>query len=783
MDDLWHRRILNYPKTWIVICLVLIAGATVGAGNLYFRGDYQIFFDDTNTQLYEFQKIESIFNKSDLISIVMAPKQEDIFTPQTLSLIRELTERAWQVPYSSRVDSIANYQHTFAEQDDLVVLDLMPPEMTFTDGDIASVKQVALSEPALRQSLLSQSGKVAVINITVQLPEADNTEKMVEVKEYVNQLISEYQANYPDMEFHQAGIVAMNYAFMLSSQEDFATLVPAMLLLVMVFLGIALRSVAAVIYTLVVIVGAVLATLGLAGWLGFFLSTPTVNVPTMILTIAVADCVHMLASVRHYMRQGHTKQQAIAKSLEQNWMPITITSVTTALGFILMNSLDVPVIRDLGNLSALGVILAGLLSLTLLPAMLSVLPFRVAKVSASRSNDRYDRFALWVIRHNKVLGLGAFIVVIGSAFSITKNQVNDEAVKYFSTQSEFRQAADFMAENISGMSSLSVAINSGSEQGISSPEFVAMLGKATDWLRVQPEIHHVQSLADTLKRLNKNMHNDDERYHTLPQDQALAAQYLLLYEMSLPYGLDLNNQLNLDKSSLKLQLTIDNLGSKEMVELENRLRVWFEQNAPQYSVMISSPTLMFAHIGERNMQSMLQSLPMALLLISVLLVFSLRSLRLGLISLIPNMIPAIIGFGIWGLYSGEINLGLSVVVTLTLGIVVDDTVHFLSKYQNARRLGQSAEQAIRYAFITVGRALVVTSAVLVAGFALLGTSDFRLNSDMGQLSALVIFIALLVDFILLPCILLWFDKYKYAQAHNNDEAHTGIAINNPQTNS
>ncbi|KZN37652.1 hypothetical protein N474_05340 [Pseudoalteromonas luteoviolacea CPMOR-2] len=783
MDDLWHRRILNYPKTWIVICLIFIATAAIGAGNLYFRGDYQIFFDDTNTQLYEYQKIESIFNKSDLISIVMAPKQGDIFTPQTLGLIRELTEQAWQVPYSSRVDSIANYQHTFAEQDDLIVLDLIPPELTFTANDIADVKQVALSEPALRQSLVSDSGKVAVINITVQLPEADNTEKMVEVKDYVNSLVASYQANHPDIEFHQAGIVAMNYAFMLSSQDDFATLVPAMLLLVMIFLGIALRSIAAVAYTLIIIIGAVLATLGLAGWFGFFLSTPTVNVPTMILTIAVADCVHMLASVRHHMRQGQTKQQAIAKSLEQNWLPITITSITTALGFILMNSLDVPVIRDLGNLSALGVLLAGLLSLTMLPAMLSVLPFKVKPKSNTHNTDRYDRFALWVINHNKVLGISALLVVIGSAFSITQNQINDEAVKYFSTQNEFRQAADFMAENISGMSSLSVAIDSGNEQGVSSPEFVTMLGKATDWMREQPEIHHVQSLADTLKRLNKNMHGDDPQYYALPQDQALSAQYLLLYEMSLPYGLDLNNQLNLDKSSLKLQLTIDNLGSKEMVELESRLRVWFEHNAPQYSVMISSPTLMFAHIGERNMQSMLQSLPMALLLISVLLVFSLRSLRLGLISLIPNMIPAVIGFGIWGLYSGEINLGLSVVVTLTLGIVVDDTVHFLSKYQRARKLGQDAQQAIRYAFITVGRALVVTSAVLVAGFALLGTSDFRLNSDMGQLSALVIFIALIVDFILLPCVLLWFDKQQYAQAKNTNEAHLAIDTNTPQTNS
>ncbi|MDF4937123.1 MMPL family transporter, partial [Vibrio parahaemolyticus] len=198
-----------------------------------------------------------------------------------------------------------------------------------------------------------------------------------------------------------------------------------------------------------------------------------------------------------------------------------------------------------------------------------------------------------------------------------------------------------------------------------------------------------------------NMHGDDQAYYSLPQDRELAAQYLLLYEMSLPYGLDLNNQINVDKSSIKMVLTVENLGSVELVDLENRIYQWFNENAPQYDVVASSPSLMFAHIGETNMASMLSTLPITLVLISALLIFALRSFKLGLISLVPNIAPALIGFGIWALVSGEINLGLSVVVTLTLGVVVDDAVHFLSKYQHARKDGHSAEQAVRYAFRTV----------------------------------------------------------------------------------
>ena len=232
------------------------------------------------------------------------------------------------------------------------------------------------------------------------------------------------------------------------------------------------------------------------------------------------------------------------------------------------------------------------------------------------------------------------------------NRVNDESVKYFDNRSDFRQAADFMEARISGMTNISIAIKTNESQGIADPVFLNAIGGFTDWLRIQPETDHVATLADVYKRLNKNMHDDDESYYALPQNRELAAQYLLLYEMSLPYGLDLNNQINVDKSSIKMVLTVDNLGSVELVDLENRIYAWFADNAPQYEVVASSPSLMFAHIGETNMASMLSTLPITLVLISALLIFALRSLKLGLISLVPNIAPAVIGFGLWALISG-----------------------------------------------------------------------------------------------------------------------------------
>jgi predicted RND superfamily exporter protein len=227
--------------------------------------------------------------------------------------------------------------------------------------------------------------------------------------------------------------------------------------------------------------------------------------------------------------------------------------------------------------------------------------------------------------------------------------------------------------------------------------------------------------------------------------------------MSLPYGLDLNNQIDIDKSATKIAVTLKTLTSNEVIAFDDAVENWLQQNTPSITVYSSSPTLMFAHLGKRNITSMLEGTSIALLLISGVLIFFLGSFKYGVISLLPNLTPALTAFGIWGITVGQVGLGLSVVTGMTLGIIVDDTVHFLSKYLRARReKGLNAEDAVRYAFNSVGIALVVTSFVLVAGFMIMAQSHFYLNSSMGLLTSAVILLALFIDLTLLPSLLIQF---------------------------
>ncbi|MDK9760340.1 MMPL family transporter, partial [Vibrio sp. D173a] len=307
--------------------------------------------------------------------------------------------------------------------------------------------------------------------------------------------------------------------------------VPLMLLVVLVFLTFMLRSFFSVVATLVVIISSILATMGLSGWAGMFLSTATVNVPTLVLTLAVADCVHVIVTMRQAMQRGMTKAEAIQYSIKLNFIPILITSVTTAIGFLMMNMSDSPVLRDSGNLSALGVMIACLLSVSLLPALLNLLPVkRLAPTTTESEKVTFmDKLGDFVVNNRKALLPVSTLVIVVAAALIPLNKVNDESVKYFDTSNEFRQAADFMEQTISGMTNLSIAIKTNESQGIADPVFLQAIGDFTEWLRVQPETDHVATLSDVYKRLNKNMHGDDPSYYQLPLDRELAAQYLLLY--------------------------------------------------------------------------------------------------------------------------------------------------------------------------------------------------------------------------------------------------------------
>lgn len=751
---------LANPKITVLLCIVICVLTSIGAQNLYFRGDYRIFFSEDNAELKAFEEMEKVFSKNDNVSILIGAP-DTVFETKALSLIKSITDDSWTLPFASRVDSITNFQHTWSEEDDLIVEDLLYDIDDLTNEKISRIRQIALSEPNLVDKLVSQDGTVALVNVLFQFSDGDKTEEVKQVAQALKELLKKYEISHQEFEFHEAGIVMVNFSFVDEAEKDGQTLIPGMFMVVIVLMAFLIRNAYQTIASVLVIILTIASAMGIAGWLGYFLSASTVNLPIILVTLAVADCVHIVMTIKAKRAGLNNYTETVAESLKINSSPIIITSVTTALGFLTLNFSDVPILRDLGNLAAIGVMIACGLSLYLLPALLLIFPEGSNK-ELKFGNNLTNTISAFVLSKYKALLPLAAILMLGFTSLISLNKISDDPTSYFDDSTDFRQATNFQKERLSGITTVDFALYTGKEYGITEPAFLSNLEAFIVWLNEQPEVDHVTSITHTFKRLNKNLNQDDPAFYKLPENKELASQYLLLYEMSLPYGLDLNNQINLDKSATRLVATMQNLGSKEFVEFEARAKAFVADIAPDVKVTAASPALIFAHIGERNMRSMLFGSVTALLIISGLLVFALRSLKLGAISLIPNLFPAAVGFGIWALYSGEINVALSVVTSICLGIIVDDTVHFLSKYNHALKNGQSVEDSINYAYKNVGSALIVTTIILVAGFLVLAMSSFRLNSDMGTLTAMIIFIALLIDLLFLPAFLLAFNKKRKA---------------------
>jgi uncharacterized protein len=752
----------NYPRwvlknRWLIILLSLIFVVIAASGGrlINFTTSYRVFFSADNPQLLAFEALENTYVKNDNVLIVMAPKDGNAFSNEVLSVVEELTEKSWQTPFSNRVDSITNFQHTEAEEDDLIVRDLVTNAPTLSELDLEYVKNIATNEPLLVNRLISETGHVTAINITVQLPGINENTETPEVVSFVRNMVEEARAVHPEIDFYLTGMIMMNNSFAESSKNDMSSIVLTSFGVMLFLLALLVGGFTGTFSTLLVILFSILSAMGLGAYLGMPLSPPSATSPTIILTVAIANCVHILVTFMHEMRHGREKNEALVESLRVNLQPVFLASFTTTLGFLTMNFSDVPPFGHLGNFVSIGILVSFVLSVSLLPALISLLPVRI-KERKEDDNRLMANFANFVVEKRTILfwGMAGIIVILVSA--LPRNELNDVFVHYFDETIAFRTDSDFTTDNLTGLYNIEYSLKSSEEGGISKPEFLKEIEDFANWYREQPETLHVNIYTDIIKRLNKNMHGDDESYYAIPDDRNLAAQYLLLYEMSLPYGLDLNNQVSIDKSATRMTATLKTLSSNNLIELEQRAQTWLSENTKHIAQADGSGTsIMFANIGKRNIVSMLIGTTVALILISLVLIIALRSIKIGIVSLVPNLVPAAMGFGLWGYTVGEIGLSLSVVSSMSLGIVVDDTVHFLSKYLRARReKGFGSEDAVRYAFTTVGKALVFTSIILVAGFMVLSTSSFELNAGMGLLTAIVIAIALIADFLFLPTILM-----------------------------
>jgi uncharacterized protein len=756
----YARAVTLRPWTVLVASLLLVASLSAGLSSLTFRSDSRVFFGQDNPDLIALEQFEATYGRDDTLLFVVGARDKDLFTPRRLAAINELTDAAWAMPDVKRVDSVTNFQRARAVGDDVEIDQLARSGDPLTEVDARRLKSEAAREPLLIGRLLSPDARLGLVAVNFRFDPATASDQGEKAMAAGQQLARQFSERHPDLEVGLSGSIALDHAFVEASSFDGSVLLPLMLVVLLAIILFVLRSAAGSLATLCVITLGTMSALGTAALLGVPLSSPSVIAPNIILTIACCDCIHIVSGMMRLRAQGLSRREAVEEVLAECWWPVTLTTITTSIGFLSLAFSPVPPFAHLGVIVALGSVLTWLLTVTFLPALLCILPWKASSRSLPAENVSIRVAGLVMRRPRQVLAGVLLVATMLTAFAFT-NKLDDRYVRYFDQGYDFRQATDRLNEHLGGFYAIEYSLDSGEQDGIARPDYLAQVDRFSNWLRQQPGVTHVHGLPDVLKTVNRAMNGGGADQYRLAGDREITAQHLALYEMSLPFGTDLKNQITADKRRSRLTVNLDDVSTASMAKLEARAQEWARRNTPLIAASAkgTGTSLLFAHIGNRNIEEMLKGVFTGVLVVWVIFVIAFRSIPLSIIGTIANFVPSLATLGVWAIINGEVGMAVAAVASVTFGVVVDDTIHMLTTYSRLRREeGFTAQEAVRRAFEIVGPGMIAMTLALSAGFACLAFSGFQINSWMGMMAAATILAAVLFDLLFIPSVLLIFDR-------------------------
>lgn len=742
--------IRNRPLVAIVLGLVFVFAFAPGLGRLQANFTYRGFFYSEDPLLTAFDAFERQFGNDDAV-IVAVHSPSGIFDEDSAKHIIEVTEELWKVPEVIRVDSISNYNWVHAEGDELIVEPFIPDDQPLTEALLAARKAVAADHEVIPRYLLSEDAKTAMIFATVKpgIEAPPNAPKIVGgVRELTQRLAKS------DHVYHLSGGPAITLGFQEASEGDLS-LNGAVLAMVILTLGILLRSFIGIVLSLVVVFLSIITGFGFGGYLGIEITNITVILPQILIAIGVADSVHVLVTFFRAMSQGATKTEAAEYSLLKNFMPTLVTSITTAAGFVTFASADLKPIVGLGIMAGFGTIVAWLLTYFVLGGLMFILPIRRKLMPEARkeaSDARARAFTNFLVA-NRTAVLGGFglLSVVAIAMAL-QNSVNSDPMKYFREEFPVRVAMEFIEDHVGGARGVELAIDSGTEEGVKDPSFLAKVEAFQAWVETLPTVTRTISIIDILKMTNRSLHGDDPSAYVLPDNRQAVGQELFLYQMSLPQGMNINDRVTIKNDAMRMTVLWTLQTSNEVTNQIARIEAKGKEMG--LAVSATGKNRIWQSMNGYVVRAFITSLSLAIFLISGILIIFFKSWRIGLIAMIPNAIPLIIGGGVLYALGKPLDVGVALVTAVCLGIAVDDTIHVLSNYIRIRREGASSYEAVVDILAGTSPALVTTSIILVLSFGTLAFGTFVPNIYFGVMTAIILSVALITDLTFLPAMLL-----------------------------
>lgn len=740
-------------KSILVLTTMLVAVLCISLKDLAYEGNYRIWFDKDSSIIKNYERFRTTFSGDDTF-YVSFKNDDGIFSEKPVSIILDLTEEFKKIEGVQKVDSLTNYQHISSEEDDLIVEDFI-----YDFYGLDEKEKLALNDALIKKQLISEDGKTTLISIRLSTLQGSDEEVNIRVFQSLKEILQE-KGKITGYSFYISGAPAITASLVTISQRDAMILMPLAVIAVVALLFILFRSLTGVLVPSVIIVFTFLSVLSIQILSGYRLNNFTVNIPSFVTAIAIADSMHLYLAWIYYRVKKLSNKEAVGAALKSNIIPIGLTSFTTAVGFASLGLSKIEPISTLGIAITSGAVIAFVLSVTVAPAILLLVPENVEAKKVTLFNFLNTKGYGSFIRRNdrKIIGIFSItFLIIASGIAFVK--VDSNSIKYFGKNTTVREGSDFIEKNLTGSMIYEVILDSKAKEGVKNPRFLQKAEAFEKDLKEKfQNVTFTTSLKDIIKRMNEVLNSDP----AIPKEKNLVAQYLLLYSMSLPQGMEINDKIDINERYLRLTMNSNIVDTSKDLKMIEWIEKWWAKNTV-YSAEVQGQTSIFAYMQSSVTDTLVLSICVTLFIVSLSMIIIFKRFKMLWIFILPNIAPVILVAGIMGYLGIDIDIGIAISAAVILGIAVDDTIHFFSKYFDAIKT-KSFEETIDYIISHSGNAMVLTTFILSVTFGLFVFSSFIPNVHFAIVTVAALNLALLFDLILLPAMLsLFYHKKRREQ--------------------
>ena len=745
---------------WLLLLLVFLMTifAFYEMKTIRMDNSNEAFFVEGDLTLATYHRFHDTFGNDEFVYILF--ETEDFFKPETVKLIAALaTDLEENVPYVKDVKSLCNVEYIEGVEGGIEIYDLME-EFPETREQMEIIRKKALAEPLYLNNLISPDGRTAAILLEFDPYPGDHVDARRTIAPVVREILARSQ--YASLEHYTVGIPIINYDIQAVTAKETPLFMLICIVLEMLILFWTVRRVRGVIAPIIVVILSVFWTLGIVGILGWTLNMLVIIIPTLLIAVGIGDSMHVIAEFQDQQQRGLGRKKAITNTLAIVGLPCLLTTLTTAAAFLSFLATAIKPIREMGVYAAIGVIVALVLSFVLVPVFFSFGKDRKKAVSQNPTpnrNDLFDRILGWIalinIKHPRAI-FGIFLVLtLLSAGGYLLVKVESNTIKMFSKKLPVRQAFDYVDSHMGGSMSVEIMADTGKKDGVKDPAFLRQLDSLQDYINKHPLSMKTMSVLDLLKKMNQALHENRPEYYTLPETKEQTSEYMFLYETA--GGGELDKQVSFNYDIARLTARTKSLDTRDIKIFISDITGFAKEHLdPSIKIEYTGMIPMVNAMSELITSGQIKSFGCAFVAIALMMIIVLRSFKLGLISMVPNLFPVLIAIGFMG-YAG-IYLSMAVVTfaAIIIGIAVDDTIHFFMRYRREFNRTGTYEGALKATLSTVGRPITFTTITLVAGFSVFAISDISNIGDFGLMAGFAIIWALLADFFLSPAMMLLF---------------------------